>query len=371
MSSERECEVRVAEVGGAEELGIDIAKLEIPDSEELHTNGKPFDLRVRRVGLTYPKCDLDPKVAAAQLMKVNGTIGLRCAREQHADGTPHLHVFLQRKQHQVKDGREFDLQGENKSFHPNIKKLKTALHAVHWHFYLEKESTPVVCGTYKMPSLGGKKTKLTQEAILDTASREGIDAALHRCIKEGDVKLDRITQVEGGLERMLRPAKRPRWAELIKIAQPIILRNWQKEVLAMLNEPPQKRRILWIEGPPECGKTTFSNYIKTEFKDVLMCGQKCKLDDILFMYDTHQIVCFDYPLAFPWAEMSKAVGAVLEKMSEFGAEMCSAKYKGKEIQLMCHCLVFSNREPIDEIQHRDVKRWNLNAMTPMQRNATS
>ena len=70
---------------------------------------------------------------------------------------------------------------------------------------------------------------------------------------------------------------------------------------------------------------------------------------------TQQAVCiFDYPLSFDWARRSESVSNVLECFSEYGSSRQSTKYQGRAVTIRCHCVVFSNVLPIQEVRHRDV-----------------
>lgn len=365
-STAAEVEVHEVEGGGAEARGVDLQNLEIPEAEALPTQGRAFTLRAKRVGLTYAQCPIPPEQAAKMLMGVKGTIGLRVAAEKHADGTPHLHVLLQKGQER-KDGDAYDLIYEGKTYHPNIRPLKTTKHACNWHFYIEKESKPVQAGTYKVPSLGGRGKKAVD--LLSTATTSGVDAALKEYI-ENDGKLERVTQVEAGLRRMLEPTKKkPRW-EAEADEHTIVLRAWQKELIQKLEQPPKKRQLFWVCGPPDSGKSTFANYLGRHFgtDDVFHAGKCVSYENLVHMYKSESIVAFDFPKSYDWIKMGQAVAACVEKFTEFGNWMTTPKYTGKKIRLLAHCIVFANIEAIPELTHRDIVQVNLSLMSESQRN---
>lgn len=355
------------EGGGAEARGVNTNELEVPDAEELPTRGRAFTLRAKRIGLTFAQCNISPEEAAKQLMEVKGTVGLRIARETHADGTPHLHCLLLKGQER-KDGDAYDLKEEGKSFHPNIRVLKTAKHACHWHFYLEKESKPIQAGTYKVPAMPGRTKK--GEDILKDAHAEGVQSALKKYIEAGGA-MEKVPMVQRGLEIMLAPEKKkPRWQHVAD-EQNIQLRAWQKDLIERLKQPPKQRRLFWICGPPGCGKTTFSNHLVKEFgkDDVFFCGKSVSYDGLVYQYQQQSVVIFDFPKSFDWIQMGRAAASCIEKFTEFGCMMNTPKYKGRSmVQLLGHCVVFSNIECIPELMHRDVQEINLLHMSEARRN---
>lgn len=365
-STAAEVEVHEVEGGGAEARGVDVDNLELPEEEALPTEGRAFTLRAKRVGLTYAQCPIPPEEAAKMLMGVKGTVGLRVAAEKHADGTPHLHVFLQKGQER-KDGNVYDLTFEGKTYHPNIRPLKSAKHACNWHFYIEKESKPVQAGTYKVPALGGRGKKAVD--LLKTATTSGVDEALKEYI-ENDGKLERVAQVETGLRRMLQPAaKKPRWLDEAE-SHSIVLRAWQKDLLAKLDSPPRKRQLFWVSGPPDCGKSTFAAYLAKHFgkDEIFYAGKSVSYDGLVWMYKQESIVVFDFPKSFDWIKMGQHAASCIEKFTEFGNMMVTPKYTGKKVRLLGHCIVFANIESIPELQHRDVVEVNLLHLSEAQRN---
>ena len=58
--------------------------------------------------------------------------------------------------------------------------------------------------------------------------------------------------------------------------------------------------------------------------------------------------------AFDWASKAEGVACVLETFSDIGCLCTSTKYQGCSVHIQCHCVVMSNRPPLDEIAHRDV-----------------
>lgn len=59
----------------------------------------PFQIAGKRFFLTFPKCSCEPEAAKAAMMSLMGAryLGSIVAKELHADGDPHLHVYLELK----------------------------------------------------------------------------------------------------------------------------------------------------------------------------------------------------------------------------------------------------------------------------------
>lgn len=82
-----------------------------------------FNMNAKGWFLTYPKCTLDKEELLEHLK--NKRAGLQQAvvsREEHSDGTPHLHVYLYFEERvSIKNARYWDVEG----FHPNIQVAKS------------------------------------------------------------------------------------------------------------------------------------------------------------------------------------------------------------------------------------------------------
>ena len=71
-----------------------------------------FRINARNLFLTYPKCDLEPEEALSLLRPELDFEDYVIAQEMHADGTPHLHVWLQargKKKFNIREPTKLDL----------------------------------------------------------------------------------------------------------------------------------------------------------------------------------------------------------------------------------------------------------------------
>ena len=141
----------------------------------------------------------------------------------------------------------------------------------------------------------------------------------------------------------------------------VTLAAWQERVLSLLNEELVRRRIIWVVGPPGSGKTTFSTWLESPYtlcggeeRGVLSMGACDSITNCLHRWSIQAVTMFDCPLSFDWRRKAESVATLVEKFSEYGTQRESTKYQGGTVRTRCHCLVFANVHPIDEVAHRDV-----------------
>jgi len=140
------------------------------------------------------------------------------------------------------------------------------------------------------------------------------------------------------------------------------LKPTQQEVWDLLQGQPKQRRIIWVTGHYGSGKTFLYNYIK-ENHDYGMydAGQSASLDNVAYGYDKEGVIAWDLPKTFNFEEKGDAIASVIEKFSDFGQHITSKKYSGKSQKVLGHVIVFSNKHPIQQLQHRDIIHINLDS----------
>ena len=68
-----------------------------------------------------------------------------------------------------------------------------------------------------------------------------------------------VVSVRRGLQSMLEP---PAPVARFRPTPPqIVLTDWERDLLEVLNCEPKPRVIHWLHGPPNCGKTTFTSWL--------------------------------------------------------------------------------------------------------------
>lgn len=85
-----------------------------------------FRLDAKHLFLTYPQCDLDKQVAYDFLEDKFHPKLILVAREEHADGTPHLHVYLGLEKRRHFTGADFaDIFIHPKTYHGNYQSCRS------------------------------------------------------------------------------------------------------------------------------------------------------------------------------------------------------------------------------------------------------
>ena len=85
-----------------------------------------FRIRSTRLFLTYPKCPILPAEALAQVSRVVSPTGWIVAKEKHADGTDHLHVYLESTEPMVVvSATALDLKNEETTYHGNYQAARS------------------------------------------------------------------------------------------------------------------------------------------------------------------------------------------------------------------------------------------------------
>lgn len=123
-----------------------------------------FRLSAKNLFLTYPRCDLDPERARLHLL---GTLGIAnilymvIAREQHQDGTPHLHVCIAlATKVNIRDPAALDLPPDWHGNYQGVRNMKQTIR------YVKKDGEFIEHGTCpaNMLDSDGRQTLLTKVA---------------------------------------------------------------------------------------------------------------------------------------------------------------------------------------------------------------
>lgn len=185
---------------------------------------------------------------------------------------------------------------------------------------------PIEFGTWDVEP--GKRLDLA-------AARESITKKrkLEECYQ--DAALDSVT------------TKYPRWVEKVHASKKIDysfdldLKDWQRDLYGMLEQDVQHRRIFWIWSTKSAtGKTTFMEWVSTKMDVLPAMG---KLADILYAYDSNQIIWFDMTRAQAGYESY----STLETLSNIGFKM-SPKYNATKKFVKAHIVVTSNHPPDEQ-----------------------
>ena len=342
------------------EIRLSAAQLEqmestLPSAGAFHdTSTHPnFQVRTTRIALTFARCPIALEEVFSQLAAGSKAIkGMRGVIEPHRDGTPHVHVIVQKRNSAI-PYRNLMLQQQGVVYRCDIRTLSTKKYQLNWHEYVSKHSVPCNWGEYEVPLL--KQTKTAQE-LVTTARDSGIPEALQDFIEGGG--LQHVSAVRRGLEIMTTNGE-----STVRFVPPPLslrLRPWQVDLLAKLNSMPKVRRIFWVWGPPKSGKTTFTRYLEQEYSGgIVNMGECIEMARALQAYRGQALVIWDFPKSFDWGPLSHRVGTVLETFSEFGSWRRSTMYGGERVQLCNHVLVFANVPPIENVTHRHLDDYYI------------
>lgn len=193
------------------------------------------------------------------------------------------------------------------------------------------------------------------QEILQTARQQGTEAALERLAEvDPETYLRSFSQAKSALEQAARP-KRKRYELPDLTAEEVRLRPWQQQVFDLLQEAPVPRRIIWVQGDYDVGKSWFATWLSQNFEyGVFFAGQGCSMNNLAFTYNEEGLALWDFPREFDWDTLGKAVCSVIEKFSDFGQPLPSQKYGGKTPRARCHVVVFANAECPEGLRHRDI-----------------
>lgn len=151
---------------------------------------------------------------------------------------------------------------------------------------------------------------------------------------------------EGNFVGTLKP-KRP-----LEIISDECLYEWERDIISIINNIPDKRSIYWIwEKKGLTGKTTFAKYLAHKYNAIPLEGKK---NDILFCAANFESDTYVWDLE---RSMENYISyAALEKIKN-GFFMCS-KYESKPIIRNCpHVFVFANFPPDTAQLSED--RWRI------------
>ena len=188
----------------------------------------------------------------------------------------------------------------------------------------------------------GKRSDL--EAACATASERGIAAARREHPTE-------FAKYHKGLCLIAKGAHHERvLAKEKEEMSSVILRDWQADLMAKLDSPPDDRKILWYwESQGNVGKSFFAKYLMaTKDALVLDCSKKA---DLTYMCREHtgSIILFNIVRSMDPDFMGHVYGLAESIKDDF---VISTKYETQRVPLgKQHVVVFSNQEP-------DYEKWS-------------
>lgn len=311
--------------------------------------------------ITIPHTDIDQQDLLDKIKQRKHLIYSRVAQEHHEDGDTHIHIlatFSQQEQYgtfikiiqSVQSGKRI-----GGAINIQIPKSADAINK-----YLEKEHNYVEYGDISTVKIGKAREELKGYMEAIQLSKEGQVAEALELLYSHQ---PRDMLINGGNIRENLTSlnlTRERFPITEQTKENTQLKVWQSQLLELVQSQPKARRIIWVEGDPSTGKSFMFDYLNnlSNFKYGLYnAGQCVSLDNLAYNYDEEGIIAWDFPLNYDFEKegMEGHIANVIEKFSDFGQKISSRKYKGSTKIIRGHCLVFSNKPPLDNLRHRDIK----------------
>lgn len=208
------------------------------DSEYFRVTSKHF-------ALTYPQCDVSRAVFTARFRELFRPAESNFAREQHQDGSYHLHVFAGfLKRVDVRSARRFDVSIEGRTYHPNIQAARSKRN---WLDYISKGNDHDVVQNGRGRNVRGRGKNRGREF----ASANGpFDISEFNLGERKKMYLDWQFSEQYRIQSSLK-----------SVTWPIELHTAERKYEMLAPDPKIKKRSWWIIAPPNAGKTRWLNRV--------------------------------------------------------------------------------------------------------------
>lgn len=246
---------------------------------------KSFRMEAKHLFLTYPQCGVRKEIALQMLTDATRVLQTEIAEfliaeEEHQDGTPHLHVYLEMKEKlRTRNPRAFDLEdSEGNAYHGNYQPCRSPSAVMR---YCQKDGSWLASE--------GLKKKLSAKSEIwakarKVAKEQGVSAALNVLEESGSEKVARDLCLYGAqLEKSFQ--------ELSPTASHTCARPLTDFALTWVWD---QSRLLIIWGPTNVGKSTLAcsllpQSLLTRHLDLLASYTSTKyhgvvLDDMAFKH---------------------------------------------------------------------------------------
>jgi hypothetical protein len=238
--------------------------------EEQAQEGSRFRLNVKKLALTYPRCNVEPQQVLQNILNHFGEEGVKWAvvvQEPHEDGTPHVHVGLW-LQGRAPDYRSATCLDFLTGTHGNYQAMKDP---VAWVTYLMKGDGPKAChGIDPSVYLESRKRKKSI-SFLEVAQKLVEGLTVRQCVQEYPgfalQHLAKMAQFEAFLQTD-DPRERVPWTDLPVLNLPTVygrkIATWLNGNLGKSRSFRQKQLLIW--GPTSVGKTSLILALEAYFR---------------------------------------------------------------------------------------------------------
>lgn len=311
-----------------------------------------------------PKEELSLKIHQSS----NNIIYTKVSQETHVDGDTHLHILVCGKNNITIKTLHTAIQSVGLKHNSYIKasinyqKVKSVVKSF---TYLDKEDkNPSTHGT---PPTKIKNQQARQDQVNQTYL-QAIHLAETGNLEEAEQVMRETNSRDyllyhNQIRETLKTLNQTRLKYDIPTLDNVTLKDWQQQLWDTIQQTPKARRIIWIHGKPNSGKSFMYNYIKEKHTHgAFDAGQCMSLDNLAYSYDEEGSILWDLPMNFNYQDMLTPLCNVVEKFSDFGQTISSKKYAGKTQHIRGHVIVFANRPCPEELNHRDI--INIRAINP-------
>jgi len=184
-----------------------------------------FRLQGKQFAITFPKCPVLRDVFDEVFKGKFRPSEFASAREQHADGSFHLHLFVgYRSRKDVRSARHFDVTVDGVTYHPNIQRVRSRNQ---WLEYISKGE---------------------DHGVADLSGDNGFNPLLEELGKRKSMYADYCWSEQFRVQQQLR-----------SVDYPIKLATTERTYEMYAPDPKIKKRSWWIVAPPNAGKTRWLN----------------------------------------------------------------------------------------------------------------
>jgi len=324
--------------------------------------------KMRSMFVTIPHTSIQLELIHNAIIQSKQIVYCKTAQEHHKDGDTHIHILI-----------KFNTSTPITTIHNIIKNtlLEPPKGTINYQVpksdiatdtYLDKEGNFLEYGDKPERKKSGRPLTNRNNDTRNMGAFEAITLA-----QQGDLEGAIATIIENqpmeylrskeSIENNLKSINITRKRYSLPDMTCAELKPWQQQVVDLIKDHPKDRRIIWISGKPGCGKSYLFNYLSDlqnyEY-GLYNAGQCISLDNLAYAYDEEGIIAWDFPMNFNFdGDIRGHIANVIEKFSDFGQKISSKKYKGSNKYIRGHCVVFSNRGPLHELNHRDIIHINI------------
>lgn len=256
-----------------EEIGLEF----IPDQ-------KDFRLNARRIFITIPKCDVSPQEALTRILSNNKTKSCACviAREQHADGTPHLHILLSKtRPFNINNPSYLDFIGEKRGNYQKVRFFEACLRYVtkKGEYIAHKIDVDSILQSYNKKIIAQNKKKQGKSKLIWEYLNDG--KTYEELVKDSELGPFLVLH-SSSVKRLAADIQHTKQKELKLLSKPIychlIIMGREFD---LLSELPFKTKQFWIHGPPNTGKTSLIR----KLEDIGLRGYQISTNNDFANYD--------------------------------------------------------------------------------------